>query len=108
MKPFDFHGLDKSVCATLHLNGHDILKRVHSPNAKCHCLTCCRGGNLQKKVFDVEKNKGFIITNENMETSVEGVYAVGDVRDKDYRQVITAVADGAIAGIAVRKYLSTK
>lgn len=56
-KPFDFHGLAKSVCATLHLNGHDILKRVHSPNAKCHCLTCCRGGNLQKKVFDVEKNK---------------------------------------------------
>lgn len=60
------------------------------------------------ELFDVEKNKGFIITNENMETSVEGVYAVGDVRDKDYRQVITAVADGAVAGIAVRKYLSTK
>ena len=60
------------------------------------------------ELFDVEKNKGFIVTNENMETSVEGVYAVGDVRDKDYRQVITAVADGAIAGIAVRKYLSTK
>lgn len=60
------------------------------------------------ELFDVEKNKGFIVTNENMETSVAGVYAVGDVRDKDYRQVITAVADGAIAGIAVRKYLSTK
>lgn len=60
------------------------------------------------ELFDVEKNKGFIVTNESMETSVEGVYAVGDVRDKDYRQVITAVADGAIAGIAVRKYLSTK
>lgn len=60
------------------------------------------------ELFDVKKNKGFIVTNENMETSVEGVYAVGDVRDKDYRQVITAVADGAIAGIAVRKYLSTK
>ena len=60
------------------------------------------------ELFDIEKNKGFIVTNENMETSVEGVYAVGDVRDKDYRQVVTAVADGAIAGIAVRKYLSTK
>lgn len=54
---FDFHGLDKSVCATLHINGHDILKRVHSPYAKCHTLTCCRGGNLQKKVYDIEKNK---------------------------------------------------
>lgn len=54
---FDFHGLDKSVCATLHINGHDILKRVHSPYAKCHTLTCCRGGNLQKKVYDIERKK---------------------------------------------------
>ena len=36
------------------------------------------------------------------------LWGLGDVRDKDYRQVVTAVADGAIAGIAVRKYLSTK
>lgn len=48
---FDYLG-DKKVCATLHINGHDILKRVHSPNYKCHTLTCCRGGNLQKKVLD--------------------------------------------------------
>ena len=48
---FDYLG-DKNVCATLHINGHDILKRVHSPNYKCHTLTCCRGGNLQKKVLD--------------------------------------------------------
>lgn len=54
---FAFHGLDKSVCATLHINGHDILKRVHSPYAKCHTLTCCRGGNLQKKVYDIKKEK---------------------------------------------------
>lgn len=54
---FDFHGLDKSVCATLHINGHDILKRVHSPYAKCHTLTCCRGGNLQKKVYDEKRNQ---------------------------------------------------
>ena len=55
--PFEFKGLDKSVCAILPLNGHDIQKRVHSPYAKCHTLTCCRGGNLQKKVYDIEKNK---------------------------------------------------
>lgn len=48
---FDYHG-DKPVCATLHINGHDILKRVHSPNYKCHALTTCGGGNTQKKVFD--------------------------------------------------------
>ena len=49
---YDFYGLDKSVCATLHISGHDILKRVHSPNFKCHTLTTCGGGNTQKKVFD--------------------------------------------------------
>lgn len=48
---FDYLG-DKQVCAILHINGHDILKRVHSPNYKCHTLTTCSGGNTQKKVLD--------------------------------------------------------
>ena len=42
-------------------------------------------------------SQGYIITNENMETNIKGVYAAGDVRAKSLRQVITAVADGAIA-----------
>lgn len=49
---FDFHGEDKKVAATLHINGHDILKRVSSKYFKSHTLTSCRGGNLQKKVYD--------------------------------------------------------
>jgi DNA (cytosine-5)-methyltransferase 3A len=48
---YDFHGLDKVVCATLHINGNDILKRVNSPKFKCSTLTTCGGGNRQKKVF---------------------------------------------------------
>ena len=48
---FTYHG-EKSVAATLHINGHDILKRVHSQNYKCHALTTCGGGNTQKKVMD--------------------------------------------------------
>lgn len=51
-KPFCFHGDDKKVCATLEIKGHDIMKRVNSPNFKAPTLTACRGGNLQKKVFD--------------------------------------------------------
>ena len=49
---YDFHGLDKKTCATLHINGHDILKRVTSPNFKCPTLTRCSGGNHQKKTWD--------------------------------------------------------
>ncbi|MBT1279060.1 FAD-dependent oxidoreductase [Thermoanaerobacter sp. CM-CNRG TB177] len=49
--------------------------------------------------------KGYIITNENMETNIDGVYAVGDVRDKFLRQVATAVGDGAIAGVMAEKYI---
>jgi DNA (cytosine-5)-methyltransferase 3A len=48
---FDYHG-DKKVAATLHIKGHDILKRVHSLNFKSHTLTTCGGGNTQKKVID--------------------------------------------------------
>ena len=48
---FDFLGYDKTVCAILHINGHDILKRVNSPFAKCQTLTCVSGGHQQKKVL---------------------------------------------------------
>ncbi len=48
--------------------------------------------------------KGFIITDENMATSIEGVFAAGDIRKKGLRQVITAVSDGAIAGEEAAKY----
>ena len=49
---FTYHGDDKKVCATLHINGHDILKRVNNKNFKCPTLTSCRGGNHQKKVYE--------------------------------------------------------
>ena len=40
---------------------------------------------------------GYIITNDEMETNVPGLFAAGDVRSKSFRQVVTAVSDGAIA-----------
>lgn len=51
-------------------------------------------------------DKGYIITDENMLTSQKGIYAAGDVRQKLLRQVVTAVADGAIAAVAAEKYLA--
>lgn len=51
---------------------------------------------------------GYIITNENCETSVKGIFAAGDCRKKLLRQVSTAVGDGATAAFAVEKYLEGK
>ncbi|MDD2227526.1 MAG: FAD-dependent oxidoreductase, partial [Clostridia bacterium] len=48
---------------------------------------------------------GYIITDENMNTNIAGVYAAGDVRHKTLRQIITACADGAIASVSVNNYL---
>lgn len=48
---------------------------------------------------DLKLENGFISVDENMETEVKGVYAVGDIRVKPVRQVATAVADGTIAAI---------
>ncbi|NQT24059.1 FAD-dependent oxidoreductase, partial [candidate division KSB1 bacterium] len=47
----------------------------------------------------------YIVTDENMETSVPGVFAVGDVRSKTVRQITTAVADGTIAAISAFNHI---
>ncbi len=49
--------------------------------------------------------RGYILTNDRMETNLEGVYAVGDVRQKYLRQVVTSAADGAIAATAAERYI---
>ena len=49
---------------------------------------------------------GWIITNDHMETSVEGIFAAGDVRSKYLRQVITAASDGAVAAMAASSYIN--
>lgn len=51
---------------------------------------------------------GYIMTDENMRTNIDGVYAAGDVRAKELRQLVTAVADGAIAATNAEKYIAMK
>ncbi|GAB6168934.1 thioredoxin-disulfide reductase [Clostridium carnis] len=53
-------------------------------------------------------SNGYIITDENMQTNIKGVYAAGDVRDKAFRQITTAVADGTIAALQAEKYIVEK
>lgn len=50
-------------------------------------------------------DNGYILTNEDMETTVPGIYAAGDVRQKMLRQVVTATGDGSIAAQASQKYI---
>ena len=62
--------------------------------------------NIELFLHQVNFDKfGFIITDNTMKTNLEGVYAIGDVRNTPLRQVITAVSDGAVAGVEVSKYL---
>lgn len=59
---------------------------------------------LFEGIIDMER--GYIKTDENMHTNIEGVYAAGDIRVKSLRQVVTAAADGAIAAMQAEKYLA--
>ncbi len=65
------------------------------------------GVNPNTRFIECDKDEqGFIITNENMETSVPGVYAAGDCRVTPLRQVATAVGNGAIAAFKAEEYVS--
>ena len=53
----------------------------------------------------INLENGYIVTNELMETNIDGVFACGDVRKKQLRQVVTAVSDGAISAISAQHYI---
>ena len=90
------------------LDGNDNLSQMTLKNVTKGTLTTVSvdgvfvavGQIPESKLFDeVQKtSNGYIITDENMRTNIDGVFAVGDVRDKALRQVVTACADGSIAG----------
>lgn len=58
-------------------------------------------------IFADVDEKGYIITDESMKTLEEGIFAAGDVREKNVRQVTTAVADGTIAALEAIKYINS-
>ncbi len=53
-------------------------------------------------------NGGYVKTDERMRTNVSGIFAAGDVREKEYRQITTAVADGTIAALEAEKVIVEK
>lgn len=64
-------------------------------------------GNIFKDLLNVTKN-GYIITDEDCHTNIDGIYAAGDIRKKGLRQLVTAASDGAIAAIEAIKYINKK
>lgn len=60
--------------------------------------------DLFKSLVQTDEH-GFIITNEKMETSMPGIFAIGDTRKKDVRQVASAIGDASVASVFVDKYL---
>lgn len=67
----------------------------------------CIGQIPQNEIYKdlVDLNKGYIVTNDKMETKTKGLYACGDTRLKEIRQCVTACNDGAIAGLEASKYI---
>ena len=55
------------------------------------------------KNLNVDTVNGYIKTDDKMRTNIKGLYAVGDVRYKDFYQIITAASDGAIAALSIRE-----
>lgn len=66
------------------------------------------GNQPSTEIFEgkITLDRGYIPTSEEMETNVPGIYAAGDLRIKELRQIVTAVADGAIAATTAQKYVT--
>ncbi len=62
--------------------------------------------DIFKDIIDMD-NGGYIITDSDMKTNLNGVFAAGDIRQKSLRQVVTAVSDGAIAAVQAEKYIES-
>lgn len=82
------------------------------PSLKCDGVFVAVGRNPDNSILTNTKielnSRGYVVVNSNMETNIKGVFACGDVIDKEMRQIITACADGAVASNSVNKYIRSK
>lgn len=60
------------------------------------------------KDLDISNDKGFIKVDKNMQTKIPGIFAAGDIVEKDVYQIITAQSDGAVAALSAYEYLNYK
>ena len=96
--------------------GQNELAGLRFENTKDHSIHEFPTNNVFVAIGQVPQNdafkslvqtddNGFIITNEKMETSVPGIFAIGDTRKKDVRQVASAIGDASVASVFIDKYL---
>ncbi len=99
----DFLGEEKIEAVTV-----EIKKDKTTSKIMCDGVFISIGRTPETKLFkdilDIDEN-GYIIADETTKTNIAGVYAVGDVRKKDLRQIVTAVSDGAVAAYFAEKYI---
>lgn len=106
------------------LDGDDILQKMVVRNVKTNELTTYEAdeddglfgvfgfigtipnSDIYKDTGLVMNEAGYIPTDDDMKTNIPGVFAVGDIRVKSLRQVVTAAADGAIAAFQADKYIN--
>ena len=106
--------ITQNVCL-IKYQGDDKLKGLIFENTQDHSLVECVTDNVficigqlpHNEIFAdlVELEKGYIVVDENMMTKTPGLFAVGDCRKKEIRQLVTACNDGAIAALAANKFL---
>ena len=97
------------------INGNMKVESVTIENVKtgeqsqlpCDVVFIFAGMAPQTELVEMLKKDagGYILTDENMQTSIPGLFAAGDVRAKPFRQIVTAVNDGAIAANAAKEML---
>ncbi len=95
------NGLNRIEGVTLRL-GHS-----EEVNLACDAVFVSLGKSTNLALYDrLNKKDGYLLTDENMRTNIDGVYVAGDIRYKSLRQIITACSDGAIAGTEAIKYIT--
>lgn len=100
------------------IKGQEFVEKIHVKNKKTGEVSELEvdgifiavgnipNSDVYKGIVDMD-NGGYIVAGEDCHTNIPGVFAAGDVRTKELRQIITAASDGANAITAVEKYLNT-
>lgn len=90
------------------LVGKEKLEKIELDNGKILNISglFIAIGQIPNCNFDIiEKENGFIKSNEECTTNIPGIFVAGDIRNKSVRQIVTSVSDGAVAAINAVKYI---